>query len=86
MAYAKRTIQATRRRYSLLTVIVYILIFLVLLFVLFIGIGGWIGSGKLLQVTEKWYAVTLRISAITEETVTLPRQEETAYDGIYGLT
>lgn len=66
--------------------IVYVLIILVLIFVLFTGIGGWIGSGRLLQVTEVGYLITMRVSGVTEETVTLPRRVETTYDGIYGVS
>ncbi len=66
--------------------IVYVLITLVLMLILFIGIGVWIGSGRLLRVTGVLYTVTLPITGATEETVTLPRKVETAYDGIYGVT
>ena len=65
--------------------IVYVLILLVLILMLFTGIGGWIGAGRLLRITDVWYVVTLRLSGATEETVTLPRQVETAYDGIFGI-
>src|SRR5438067_2514956 len=53
---------------------------------LFIGITGWFASEGLLRVSEVWYMVTLRVIGATEDTVTLPRKVETAYDGIYGLT
>ena len=66
--------------------IVYVLIILVLILILFIAIGGWIGSGRLLLVTEVWYLVTLGVIGITEDAVTLPRKVETAYHGTYGVT
>src|SRR6266699_7057867 len=69
-----------------LLTIVYVLIILVLILVLFTGIGGWIGSGRLLQVAEVWYLVTLGVTGVTEDTVTLPRKVETTYHGTYGVT
>ena len=66
--------------------IVYVLIILVLILVLFTAIGGWIGSGRLLLVTEVWYMVTLGVIVVTEDTVTLPHKVETAYHGTYGVT
>jgi len=69
-----------------LLTIIYVLIILVLLLLLFIGIGSWIGSGRLLRVTDVAYTVTLPVTGATEETVTLPRKVETAYDGVYGVT
>src|SRR5207244_13608032 len=66
--------------------IVYVLIILVLILILFIAIGGWIGSGRLLLVTEVGYMVTLGVIGVTEDAVTLPRKVETTYDGTYGVT
>lgn len=66
--------------------IVYVLIILVLILALFTAIGGWIGSGRLLLVTEVWYMVTLGVIGVTEGAVTLPRRVETAYHGTYGVT
>jgi alpha-beta hydrolase superfamily lysophospholipase len=74
-----------KRRYLLITVALVLVLVLILL-LLFTGIAGWMASGRLLQVTETWYTVTLRVSGATEETVTLPRRRETAYAGIYGIT
>jgi uncharacterized protein len=71
-------------RYCLLAI--YILIALILLILSFVCIGGWIASEKLLRVTEKWYAVTLNVIGVTEDTITLPRKVETAYDGTYGIS
>ena len=66
--------------------IVYVLIILVLILILFIAIGGWVGSERLLLVTEVWYMVTLGVIGVTEDAVTLPRKVETAYHGTYGVT
>lgn len=64
---------------------IYILIALIVLVLSFIGIAAYIGSEKLLRVSETWYAVKLKVLAVTEDTITIPRREETILPGTYGL-